>query len=79
MAVDAPVESSDQAVDRNLKDAADTERCYHRNGASRFNLLPVTRGESKRNHIFMAVAALSAQATDSLTQHAKKLRLIYHA
>ena len=46
-------------------------------GPSRFNLLPVAGGESERNHVLLAVAALFAKLADSLAQGAEEFTLIH--
>jgi hypothetical protein len=73
------VESSNETLHRNFKGAADPQRGFHRDGPPRFNLLPVARRESERNHVLLAIARFSAQASDPLPQRPEKLRLIYHA
>jgi hypothetical protein len=63
--VDAFVEALQQASHGYVKDFADPEQGRHRDGSSGFNLLPVSRGEAKRDHVLLAETPGFPQFSDS--------------
>ena len=71
------VQVSNHFRHRDLEHFADAQEGGDGDGSSRFNLLPGASGESERNHILLAVAALLAKLTGSLAQGAKEFSLIH--
>lgn len=67
LAVDPPVETSDQTLHRDVKYLTNAERGSHRDRSSGFDLLPVTRREAKQNHILLAITSRSTKLPDSVS------------
>jgi hypothetical protein len=58
---------------------ANPQKSSHCDWSTRFDLLPMASGESKRNHVFLAVAAPLTEVLDSLPQSFEEFGVIYHA
>ena len=54
MSVDAFIEATEQTSHGHAKHFADPEQSSHSDGPSGFNLLPVSRREAERDHVFLA-------------------------
>jgi len=66
-------------INLNLQDIADAQKSRDRDGAASFDLLPVTRREAKGNHVFLAVAMLSAQIPNALAKCFEESGVVHHA
>jgi hypothetical protein len=60
--VDSPVHSPDKSCHWKAERVADSEKRGHRNRSARPDFLPVAGGESKANHILLAVSPVPPQA-----------------
>ncbi len=76
--VDAFVEALQQTSNRYAEDFADPEQRGHGDGPPGFNLLPVSRREAERDHVFLAETLGFPQLADSSPQPDKEFRLIWH-
>jgi len=59
-----------------MKGFADPKQGGHSDGSAGFNLLPVSRGEAERDHVFLAETAGFPQLADSFPKSVKEFRLI---
>jgi hypothetical protein len=76
--IDALVEAPQQTGDWHTEDLAYPKEGSDRDGPSGFNLLPVSRRKTERNHIFLAEAFGLPQVADSSAQPIKEFSLIWH-
>ena len=79
IAIDSLVCVSYNHCDSNFDRVANSQKGRHGDRATRFDLLPMARGESESNHILLAVAALFAEVLDSLAKSFEEFGAIYHA
>lgn len=77
--VDFFVRALDNHGNSNFECIANPQKCRHCNRTTSFNLLPMASGESKSNHIFLAVAAFLAKVLDPLAKGFEESGVIYHA
>jgi hypothetical protein len=64
--VNAFIKAPQQARRRNSKGFADPQQGCESDGPSGFNLLPVSRGEAERNHVFLAETLGFPKRADTL-------------
>jgi hypothetical protein len=76
--VDSLVCVSDNSHNSNFGHIANPQKRRHCNRATSFNLLPMSSGESKGNHILLAMATLLAELLDALAKSFEELGVIYH-
>lgn len=77
--VDFFVRTLDNHRNSNFECIANPQKCRHCNRTTSFDLLPMAGGESKSNHILLAVAASLAQFLDPLAKGFEESRVVYHA
>lgn len=77
--VDAVIQSLHQTPYGYPENFANTEQRRDRDGPSRFDLLPMSRRKTERNHVLLREAALLSQATNSLPQRFEEYPLLRHA
>jgi hypothetical protein len=63
----------------NFERIANPQKGCHRNRATSLDLLPMASGESKGNHVLLAVAAPVAEFLDSLAKSFEEFGVIHHA
>ena len=56
-----------------IESNSDSKKSLDRDGSSFFNLLPVSRREPKRNHIFLRIASPFPESTNPPTQSFEEL------
>ena len=78
LSVDAFIKALQQTCDRDVKHFADPQKRCHSDGSAGFNLLPVSRGEAKRDHVFLAVTLGLPKHANRAAQPGKEFRLIWH-
>jgi len=76
--VDTFIEALQQTNHRNAEDFADPKQGRDGDGSSSLYLLPVSRGEAERDHVFLAETPGLPQLADSFPQPVKEFRLIWH-
>jgi hypothetical protein len=76
--VDAFIEALQQTSQGYAKDFADPKHGGHGDGPSGLDLLPVSRGEAKRDHVLLAEPPGLPELADSFSQPVKEFRLIWH-
>lgn len=77
--IDSFVCVADDYGNPNLERIANPEERHHCNRPTRFDLLPMPRRESERNHVLLAVAPPPAEFFDSLAKGLEEFGVIYHA
>ena len=77
--VDFVVRPLDNHGNSNFECIANPQKCRHCNRTTSFNLLPMASGESKSNHILLAVAAFLAKVLDPLAKGFEESGVVYHA
>lgn len=77
--VDFLVRALDYHCNSNFEGIANPQKRRHRNRTTSFDLLPMASGESKSNHILLAVAASLAEFLDPLAKGFEESGVIYHA
>lgn len=65
ISVESLIESPDKSCHRNAEGLADSQKRGNGNRPSGLDLLPVPRGESVRDHVFLRVPALLPQVADA--------------
>ena len=78
MSVDTFVEALENARDGHMKGSAYPKQGRHGDWSAGFNLLPVSRRETERDHVFLAETPSLSQLADSFPQPGKEFRLIWH-
>lgn len=79
IAVNFVIRALDNHRNSNFECIANPQKSRHRNRTTSFDLLPVASGESKSNHILLAVAASLAEVLDSLAKGFEESGVVYHA
>jgi hypothetical protein len=65
-------------INPNLQDIADSQKSRNCDWSSRLDLLPMARGETKGNHIFLAVSVPPAQVSNALAECLEEFGVIHH-
>jgi hypothetical protein len=76
--IDAAIKSCDKSCCRNTKRVAYFEEGSEGDGSARFNLLPMARGKSQRNHVFLSISLAFAEALDSSSKSAEEFAFVNH-
>lgn len=77
--VDFFVRALDNHCNSNFEGIANPQKCRHCNRTTSFDLLPMASGESKSNHILLAVAASLPEFLDPLAKGFEESGVVYHA
>jgi hypothetical protein len=72
------IETAEQSRRRHAKNFANPKERGQGDGPSRFHLLPVSRGEAERDHIFLTEPLSFSQRPDPLAKPGKEFCLIWH-
>ena len=76
--VDASVQTTDDRFKSDFEDIANTQKSGHGDWATGFDLLPVAGGESKRNHIFLAMFVPLAEFFYSASKCFEEFGVVHH-
>lgn len=77
--INAAIQSFKQLCSSDTEGVADSEQSRYRNGSAGLNLLPMSGGKAKSNHILLGEAARFAQLLYPFAEAQKKLFLIDQA
>jgi hypothetical protein len=76
--IDAAIKSCDELCCLNAEGVAYFEESSESDRPARFDLLPVARRKSQRNHVFLSVSLTFTKALYSAPESTKEFELINH-
>jgi hypothetical protein len=79
VSINPSIQSANDLANPNLQDIADAEKSRDGNRAPCLDLLPMACGETKGDHVLLAVPLPSTQVTDALAKCLEEFGVIHHA
>jgi hypothetical protein len=76
--IDAAIKSCDELCRLNAEGVAYFEESFESDRPARFDLLPVARRKSQRNHVFLSISLTFPEGLYSASESTKEFALINH-